>query len=189
MRIAISGYSGCGNTTVTTLLEKKYGFKRINFTFRDLGKEKGKTLEEMQALASKGPEIDYELDSRLISRLSKQKNAVIGSRLAIWLDSKQVTGKLGLNARQIAKIDFKVWLDAPIEVRAARTQQAKPNETMEFTARRDKEDRERYKKIYGIDVAKHDFVDLNLNVEKLDAERVAATIAAAAAQFAKSKKT
>ena len=36
LRIAISGKSGCGNTTVSTLLSEKLGIKLINYTFRTL---------------------------------------------------------------------------------------------------------------------------------------------------------
>ena len=41
MRIAISSKSGCGNTTVTTLLAERLGYKMINFTFRQLAAERG----------------------------------------------------------------------------------------------------------------------------------------------------
>ncbi len=41
MRIAISGKSGCGNTTVSTLVADRMNYKMINFTFRTLAKEKG----------------------------------------------------------------------------------------------------------------------------------------------------
>jgi cytidylate kinase len=44
LRIAISGKSGCGNTTVSTLLAKTLGIKLINYTFRQLAEEKGMTL-------------------------------------------------------------------------------------------------------------------------------------------------
>ena len=36
IRIAISGKSGCGNTTVSSLLAERLGVKLFNFTFRQL---------------------------------------------------------------------------------------------------------------------------------------------------------
>ena len=39
IRIAISGKSGCGNTTVSGLLAQKLGIKLINYTFRQLAEE------------------------------------------------------------------------------------------------------------------------------------------------------
>ena len=47
LRIAISGKSGCGNTTVSTLLAEKLGVSLINYTFRQLAAEKGMTLKEV----------------------------------------------------------------------------------------------------------------------------------------------
>ena len=40
MRIAVSGKSGCGNTTVSTLLAQRLGYPMINFTFRQMAKER-----------------------------------------------------------------------------------------------------------------------------------------------------
>ena len=41
MRIAISSKSGCGNTTVSTLLSEKLGYPMVNFTFRQMAQERG----------------------------------------------------------------------------------------------------------------------------------------------------
>jgi len=181
MIVAVSGQSGCGNTTVSSILEEKHGFKKINFTFRDLAKEKKTTLNEIIAKAASNPEVDLELDHRLIKLLAKEKSdVVIGSRLAVWLDSKKVCDKLGVPPGETPKIDLKVWLDAPLEVRAARNAAVKPGETPSFTKKRDEEDRKRYQKLYEVDLLEHDFVDLTINTARFDAESVAAIIAAAA---------
>ncbi|MEW5955813.1 MAG: (d)CMP kinase [Candidatus Micrarchaeota archaeon] len=186
MIVAISGQSGCGNTTVTGILEQKHGFKRINFTLRDLAKEKEMTLEEIVSKAASDKTIDLELDRRLLELVAKEKgDAVIGSRLAVWLDSKKVCDRLGTLQQKLPKIDLKVWLRAPIEVRAARNAIAKPGETPSFTKKRDEDDRKRYKALYGVDVLEHDFVDVVVNAAKFDAESVAAIIAAAAQRLKK----
>ena len=62
MKIAISGLSGCGNTTTSTVLSKKLGFPLVNFTFRNLAKEKGMSLEELSEKAKYNSDIDKELD-------------------------------------------------------------------------------------------------------------------------------
>ena len=36
LRIAVSGKSGCGNTTVSSLLARSLGIKLVNYTFRQL---------------------------------------------------------------------------------------------------------------------------------------------------------
>ena len=55
LRIAISGKSGCGNTTVSGLLAQKLGIKLINYTFRQLAEEKGMTLKEVSAAGGGDP--------------------------------------------------------------------------------------------------------------------------------------
>ena len=44
LRIAISGKSGCGNTTVSGMLAKTLGVTLINYTFRQLAAGKGMKL-------------------------------------------------------------------------------------------------------------------------------------------------
>ena len=55
LRIAISGKSGCGNTTVSTLLSQKLNVTLINFTFRQLAAEKNMTLAEVIEAAKTKP--------------------------------------------------------------------------------------------------------------------------------------
>ena len=47
LRVAISGKSGCGNTTVSGLLSQKLGITLINYTFRQLAQEKNMTLAQV----------------------------------------------------------------------------------------------------------------------------------------------
>ena len=63
LRVAISGKSGCGNTTVSTLLSEKLGVKLINYTFRQLAQEKGLTLEQVIQNAKTDDSYDKYVDS------------------------------------------------------------------------------------------------------------------------------
>ncbi|MDA8409757.1 MAG: cytidylate kinase, partial [Treponema sp.] len=45
--IAISGKSGCGNSTVSALVAKILGFGLVNFTFKNLAQERGLSFEEI----------------------------------------------------------------------------------------------------------------------------------------------
>ena len=47
VRIAISGKSGCGNTTVSSLLAKTLDITLINYTFRQMAAERNMTLAEV----------------------------------------------------------------------------------------------------------------------------------------------
>ena len=46
IKIAVSGKSGCGNSTVSRLLAEKLGLKLINYTFHDMAEEAGIPFEE-----------------------------------------------------------------------------------------------------------------------------------------------
>ena len=47
LRVAISGKSGCGNTTVSSRLAESLQVTLINYTFRNLAKELGISLVEI----------------------------------------------------------------------------------------------------------------------------------------------
>lgn len=138
LRVAISGKSGCGNTTVSTLLAKKLGVTLINFTFRQLAQEQGISLAEVIERAKTDDSFDRAVDTRQVA-LAEKESCVLGSRLAIWM---------------LTKADFTVYLLADEEVRARRIQKREGGnleEIMAFTRMRDSEDSARYKKLYNID--------------------------------------
>ena len=105
MRIAISSKSGCGNTTVSTLLSEKLGFRLINFTFRQMAAEKGVDFWTFCSMAEKDDNIDRELDARQVEMAMAEENCVLGSRLAIWM---------------LTEADLKVYLTADSLTRAER---------------------------------------------------------------------
>ena len=139
MRIAISGKSGCGNTTVSTLVAEALGYPLINFTFRNLAKEKGVDFWDFCRMAEQDDAIDRELDARQVAMALAEKDCVLGSRLAIWV---------------LKAADLKVYLTATSEVRARRIQVREGGsleQRLDETIRRDARDSARYMRIYGID--------------------------------------
>ena len=84
LRIAVSGKSGCGNTTVSTLLSQALGVTLINYTFRQLAAEKGMTLAQVIESAKTDDSYDMYVDSHQVE-LAKKEPCVLGSRLAIWM--------------------------------------------------------------------------------------------------------
>ncbi len=139
IRIAVSGKSGCGNTTVSTLLAQRLGAQVVNYTFRSLSQELGLPLAQIAKEAEHDPKWDYLVDQRQIERANAAPS-VLASRLAIWLWKE---------AR------LRVWLEAPLEVRAARIYQREGGEldeaVLEATRERDQRDHDRYLKLYQID--------------------------------------
>ncbi len=164
MKIAISGLSGCGNTTACKNVSRALGVKLLNYTLRDLAQELGMTLEQMQEEVKQGAYYDYLVDKKQIELSEREKEFVIGSRLAGWL---------------VQDADLRVWLTASPEVRAQRIAQREGKDwkkVLADTKKRDSENAERYKKLYGIDVSDLGGYDLILNTEYLTPEQVASAI-------------
>jgi len=163
-RIAISGKSGCGNTTISHMVADTLGLKFINFTFRSLAEEKGLEFNEVLELAEADDSWDREIDSRQVKIALDSHGCVLGSRLAIWM---------------LKEADLKVYLWASPETRAGRIVKREgdcPKTVAEFTAKRDQRDKARYLKIYGINNDDYQFADMVINTNELSAVEIAETI-------------
>ncbi|MDY5121306.1 MAG: AAA family ATPase [Treponema porcinum] len=159
LRIAVSGKSGCGNTTVSTLLSQALGVTLINYTFRQLAAEKGMTLAQVIESAKTDDSYDMYVDSHQVE-LAKKEPCVLGSRLAIWM---------------LKEADLKVYLYASDEVRANRVftrEGGDLKQIQEFTAMRDSEDSRRYKKLYNIDNNAYSFADVIIDTSKYTPEQI-----------------
>lgn len=163
LRIAISGKSGCGNTTVSTLLSEKLGVKLINYTFRQLAAEKGLTLAQVIEKAKTDDSFDVYVDNHQVE-LARAESCVLGSRLAIWM---------------LKEADLKVYLYANDDTRAKRILNREGGDLQEikdFTAMRDSEDSRRYLKLYQIDNNKYDFCDLIIDTANYNPEQIVSII-------------
>lgn len=159
IKIAISGKSGCGNSTVSKLLAEKLVYKMINYTFHNMAEEMNIDFKELCLAAEKDTSYDINLDKKQVE-LTQGVNCVLGSRLAIWL---------------LKDADLKVYLYASSEVRSKRILEReggdlekKINETLE----RDKRDSQRYLKLYNIDNDSYDFADLVIDTSKYLPEEI-----------------
>jgi cytidylate kinase len=164
IRIAVSGKSGCGNTTVSRLVAEKLKLRFINFTFRNLAEEKGLSLAEILELAAGDDSWDREVDSRQVAIAREDGGCVLGSRLAIWM---------------LPEADLKVYLRARPETRTARIVKREGGSfesVAAFTAERDRQDRERYLRIYHIDNDKYGFADLVIDTDEITADQISQLI-------------
>ncbi len=62
LRIAISGKSGCGNSTVSRLVASQLGLRVVNYTFKDLARDRGMSFEEICILAETDSQYDLTID-------------------------------------------------------------------------------------------------------------------------------
>ena len=165
MRIAISSKSGCGNTTVSTLLSEKLGYPMVNFTFRQMAQERGVDFWTFCRMAEDDYDIDRELDRRQVEMAMEQKDCILASRLAIWM---------------LKEADLKVYLTATAETRAKRVytrEGGSLEERYKETIRRDENDTNRYKTIYGIDNSKpEEYADLIIATDDKTPEEIVSLI-------------
>ena len=155
VKIAISGKSGCGNTTVSRLVADAIELRFINFTFRSLAQEKGLSLKEVLAMAAEDDSWDREVDTRQAQMAREEGGCVLGSRLAIWM---------------LPEADLKVFLTALPETRAKRIHGREGDslkDIADFTSSRDRQDHERYLRIYNINNDDYSFADLIIETDSI----------------------
>lgn len=150
MILTIGGLVGAGKTTLARRLAGAHGMSYITIgdIMRQMAEKRGMSLNEFSGLAEKDPSIDREIDER--QRKSAKDNCIFDSRLSAFL----------------IKADIKIWLTAPLEVRAervAKREGAPLKEALNNIRRREESERKRYKGFYKIDLNDLSVYDLVLN--------------------------
>ncbi len=157
LTIAVAGLTGSGKNTLGELLAKKLKLRVVCPTFKDLAKREGVSLMEFQKRAEKDPNIDKKFDAELKEQ-AKNGRCIVTTWLGPWM----------------VDADLRVWVFAPQNIRAARISK-RDGMTLEQAERhvreRDERNRQRYLKVYGIDIYNHDMFDLCINNEKITPEQ------------------
>lgn len=172
MLITISGPPGAGTTTAARLVAEQLGLERLpgGEVFRALAAEAGMDLAAFGEHARGNPDIDRELDRRLLER-ARAGQVVVESRLAGWHATRA-----GLDA-------LRVWIDCDADLRAARVARREGSTPEQARADNDARaalERERYLDAYDIDLDDRGIYDLQLDSGCLGPEDVARRIVSAA---------
>jgi len=160
IKIAISGRSGCGNTTISKMTAEPLNLRFINFTFRTLAREHGIEFNKLLELAANDDSWDKEVDTRQVMLAREGGGCVLGSRLAIWM---------------LDEADIKIYLDASPLVRAQRIMKREGGsieDVTSFTAERDRKDRGRYMRIYNIDTDNYSFADMIIKTDNITPQQI-----------------
>jgi cytidylate kinase len=156
--VAIGGTIGVGKSTVARALAERFGIPCISAggVFREVAKRRGLNVVELNRLAEDDPTIDRDLD-RLQGELARHGPCVVESRLSGWM----------------VQADLKVWLDAPLEIRAARVagREGKVSETArQELLVRERSEWSRYKALYGIEITDRSPYQLVIDTSRWDPE-------------------
>jgi cytidylate kinase len=157
MLITISGPPGGGKTSVATAVADGFGLEHVSGgdIFRSLAEERGYSLVEFNALAEKDDTIDRDLDRRLRETARDRDDLVLESRLSGWMAGDYA--------------DLRVWLDAPLDVRAARIagrEGSDPETARRETETREDSEKRRYREYYGIEFEDRSIYDLAVNTSR-----------------------
>ncbi|QSG15163.1 (d)CMP kinase [Halapricum desulfuricans] len=157
MLITVSGPAGSGKSTLAESLADALDYEHVSGgdIFRDLAEERGMTPLELNKQAEEDEDIDRDLDRRLRDIARKRDEVVLESRLAGWMAGDYA--------------DLKVWLSAPLEIRAERISQRenKPIEqAREETRERGESEAHRYNEYYNIDFDDLSIYDLSINTAR-----------------------
>ncbi|MCX8204601.1 MAG: AAA family ATPase [Candidatus Nezhaarchaeota archaeon] len=168
--IAVSGLPGAGKSTLAKALAKELELRYLSTgsLFRSLSKSRGVGLVEAHFLAERDTSLDLEVDSRAYEA-ALEGGVVVDGHLSGWLLSRVA--------------DLKIFLTAPLEVRAARVAERDGlslKEAMEQLVKREESNRKRYLKLYGIDISDLSCFDIVLNTAKWSKEELASLLVALA---------
>jgi cytidylate kinase len=163
MFITVSGPPGSGKSTTAAALAEHFGLEHTSGgdIFRGLAEEKGISLGELNRRAEEDPAIDRDLDHRLQEVATDADDLVLESRLAGWLSGDHA--------------DFRIWLDAPVAVRAERIADREDKSVevaREETVEREASEAQRYLEYYDVDISDLSIYDVALNTARWGEEDV-----------------
>ncbi|MFB6114928.1 MAG: (d)CMP kinase [Candidatus Nanohalobium sp.] len=164
--ITIDGPSGAGKGTLAYFISETLELPNYSAGdfFRELAKEKDLTVEELSEQADK--ETDMKVDRRTLEK-GLEENCVIESRISSWVlggysDFKiYVTADLGERARR-------VYQDLEVDAREVEEGASTIEEVKEKIRKRDRDNKERYREYYGIDVEDLEIYDLIIDNTDMD---------------------
>lgn len=157
MLLTVSGPPGSGKSTNARMLAEEFDLEHISGgdIFRELAEERGYTPVEFNELAEEEEQIDKDLDRRLRTIAATRDDVLLESRLAGWLAAEHA--------------DLRIWLDAPLDVRAARIADREDKTVEEAraeTERREQSEAKRYLDLYDVDIDDLTIYDVALNTAR-----------------------
>jgi len=164
--ITFSGPHGTGKTTYARAVAQEFNLKHLSIggLFRQVAEKRGLTLLELTRLAEEDGSIDRFIDDEARKEAEKG-GVVIDGQLSAWM--------AGENAL------LKIYLTAPLPVRVKRIAErdgVSLEEAEKATVERERAEKERYLRLYGIDVDDLSVYDLIVDTDLMPLEEMTATL-------------
>jgi len=161
LKITISGPPGSGKSTLSKILSVKLGLELVSMgdVFRKCAHDRCMSLDEFGQIAKCNEKIDREIDEMQKKIANEKDNILIEGRLSGFL----------------VDADLKIWLKAPLEVRAERIAKRENKslpKAMEETSEREECERERYLKYYDLDIKDLSIYDIVIDSSKWSAQEI-----------------
>lgn len=174
MLLTVSGPPGSGKSTAAAGLSAALDYEHVSGgdVFRELATERGLSLGEFNALAEEEDAIDRDLDRRLRELATNREDLVLESRLAGWMAAEHA--------------DLRIWLNAPIEVRAERIAEREGKSVERAraeTLERAESEAHRYEAYYGIDIEDLSIYDMAVNTARWGPEETTDLLVTAAERY------
>lgn len=182
MIITISGTPGSGKSTVAEMLAKKLEAERIYVggIRRELAREKGMTLQELNEYALTHPETDVDVDKKAAAQArelgKKNKTVIVEGRTQFHFLPESLKIYMKVKPEEGAK---RIWKD--LQNKATQEKRNEGNipsfEAMKKRIyEREEEDAARYQKYYHLDHRDESQYDLVIDTTSIIAEKAAEKI-------------
>lgn len=162
--LIVTGFPGTGSSTVAQMLVESLGYEYVyaGGILRAMAKERGQTIDDFLVEVLQTPHIDRTLDEQLLHKAS-EGNVIIESRTLPWL---------------LKTPAYKVWLTCERPEQIRRLSLRGPEGAAEAARIDEREaiERDRYRALYGFDMADLSVFDLVIDTTAIPADEVAQRI-------------
>jgi len=168
MMIAINGSLGSGKSTVAKKLAEKLGYAYVStgVWFRELAKERGMNVIELNHAAEEDKKIDEYIDSRLKALNDSKENLIIDSRMAPVFIPNAIKIRLTVSDEEGARRIFRDTARGQVEHFA--------DETAAIAGFRERAQSEgaRYLSLYQVNLEDESLYDLIIDTSNISIDEV-----------------